>query len=104
MRRRGIGRATRPSLIGTAARTAVITKTATTVAGNTAAKQQAKAAQAQAAQAAPAPPAPAPAAAEPAGGLTDELVDQLTKLGQLRDSGILTEDEFSAKKAKLLGL
>jgi hypothetical protein len=32
-----------------------------------------------------------------------DLVDQLRKLGELRDAGILTEDEFAAQKAKLLG-
>lgn len=32
-----------------------------------------------------------------------DLADQLTKLAALRDQGILTEDEFSAQKAKLLG-
>jgi Short C-terminal domain len=31
------------------------------------------------------------------------LVDQLRQLGELRDSGVLTEEEFSAQKAKLLG-
>jgi hypothetical protein len=28
---------------------------------------------------------------------------QLKELGELRDSGVLTEDEFAAQKAKLLG-
>jgi hypothetical protein len=46
----------------------------------------------------PAPPAPpaAPAAPQP------DLVDQLRRLGELRDAGILTEEEFAAQKAKLL--
>jgi hypothetical protein len=30
------------------------------------------------------------------------VVDLLHKLGDLRDAGVLTEDEFSAKKAELL--
>jgi hypothetical protein len=30
------------------------------------------------------------------------MVDQLRKLGELRDAGILTEEEFAAQKAKLL--
>jgi ABC-type cobalamin transport system ATPase subunit len=122
MRRRGIGRVGRPSLVGTMARTAVIAGTATAVSGSMQAKQQAsaqQAAQAQAyeaqqqqaaidasvaqqlaAQAPPASAAPAPAA----GGITDEVIGQLKQLGELRDAGILTEEEFSAKKAKLLGL
>jgi hypothetical protein len=32
-----------------------------------------------------------------------DMVDQLRRLGELRDAGILTEDEFAAQKAKLLG-
>jgi hypothetical protein len=44
----------------------------------------------------PAAPAPAPAAPQV------DLVEQLRKLGELRDAGILTEDEFAAQKAKLL--
>jgi hypothetical protein len=34
--------------------------------------------------------------------LTDEVVDQLKKLAELRDAGVLTDKEFAAKKAKLL--
>ena len=45
------------------------------------------------------PAAPAPPPAAPAGG---DLVDQLRRLGELRDAGILTEEEFAAQKAKLL--
>lgn len=32
----------------------------------------------------------------------DEVFEQLHKLGSLRDAGIVTEDEFNAKKAELL--
>lgn len=46
----------------------------------------------------PAPPVSPPPPA-PVASLTDELL----KLGQLRDAGILTDDEFQAQKAKLLG-
>lgn len=42
--------------------------------------------------------APAPAASAPV-----DLADQLGKLAALRDQGILTDDEFAAQKAKLLG-
>jgi hypothetical protein len=31
------------------------------------------------------------------------VVAQLRELAQLRDDGILTEDEFAAQKARLLG-
>jgi Short C-terminal domain len=114
----------RPGLIGMAARTAVVAGTATAVSGGVQRHQQAKAdqqyeaqqyeaqqqqaqmdaaaqqavAQQQAAQAAAAPP-PAPA---PAAGGTD-LVAELQKLSALRDQGILSDDEFAAAKAKLLG-
>lgn len=100
MRRRGIGRAGRPSLVGTAARTAVIAGTATAVSGRVAAGQ---AARAPAAAPPPTPDAPAAAAAEPTPVISDAAFDQLKKLGELRDAGILTEDEFAAKKAQLLG-
>ncbi|MBM4470923.1 hypothetical protein GS502_16780 [Rhodococcus hoagii] len=29
-------------------------------------------------------------------------MEQLTKLGELRDAGVLTDDEFNAKKAEIL--
>ncbi len=57
----------------------------------------------QAAVGMPAAPPPAPAApAAPAGPPVD-LADQLRKLASLRDEGILSEEEFAAQKAKLLG-
>jgi hypothetical protein len=34
----------------------------------------------------------------------DQMMDQLQKLGQLKEQGILTEDEFTAKKKQLLGI
>lgn len=95
MRRRG------PGLLGTMARTAVIAGTATRVSGSVAHKQQQQFA-AQAATAAPppaAPAAPAPAAAAPG----TDLVAEIQKLAGLRDAGILTEEEFSAAKARLIG-
>ena len=41
------------------------------------------------------------AAAAPA---APDSLDQLKKLAELRDAGIITEDEFSAKKAQLLSI
>jgi hypothetical protein len=116
MIRRGVGRTARPGLLNTMARTAVIAGTATAVSGKVAQKQAASAQQAADAQAyremqatAP-PPEPPPAAATPAPAPAappamdhDELIAKLTQLAQLRDQGILTEDEFAAQKAKLLG-
>ena len=43
-------------------------------------------------------PAPAPAAAEP------DYVSELERLAQLRDQGVITAEDFDAKKAQLLGL
>ncbi len=55
------------------------------------------------AQAAAAPAvAPAPVAAAPAGKTMDQKMAELTQLGQLKDAGILTEDEFNAQKAAIL--
>jgi hypothetical protein len=121
MRRMG-----RPGLVGTVARTAVIAGTATAVSNKVSQKQYSKAEQqqqaaaneqqqqaaaqqaqvdaqvqaalaAQAAQQAAVAP-PAPAAAEV------DVVAELTKLGALHEQGILSDEEFSAMKAKLLGL
>lgn len=85
----------RPGLIATAARTAVITKTATAVAGSSAAKQQQRmhAAEVQHAanMAAVSAPTPAPAAAPSAG------LDTLRQLASLHTSGVLNDAEFITK-------
>jgi membrane protease subunit (stomatin/prohibitin family) len=44
----------------------------------------------------------AAAAAAPAGVKADDVMATLEKLGELRTKGILTQDEFDAKKAELL--
>jgi len=36
-------------------------------------------------------------------GAEPDPVEQLRKLGELRDAGVLSDDEFEAKKAELLG-
>jgi len=88
------------------ARTAVVAGTATAVSNRVSRRQanrwstqedaQAYQQQQQYQQAAPAPaPAPAAPAADP--------IEQLEKLGQLKAQGILTEAEFEAQKAKVLG-
>ena len=49
--------------------------------------------------------APAPAQAAPAPSApSDTIVEQIKQLAELRDQGILTEEEFSSKKKKLLGI
>ena len=46
----------------------------------------------------PPPPPPAPAAEE------DDMTDQLAKLANLHNQGILSDAEFAAAKAKVLGI
>ena len=53
-------------------------------------------------QQAPAPAAPAPAAAAPAAA-GPSLLDQLNQLSALHEQGALSDNEFTAAKAKLLG-
>jgi hypothetical protein len=60
--------------------------------------QQQAAYEAGAASAQPQPAAAAPAPAE------DDQMAQLQKLAELHTSGVLTDDEFAAAKAKALGL
>lgn len=86
-----------PGLLRGMARTAVIAGTATAVSNNVSRRQAERWAAEDQQQYVQQPVAPA---ASP----QDEVYDQLTKLGQLRDQGILTEEEFQAKKQQLLGL
>jgi hypothetical protein len=87
-------------LIGGMARTAVVAGTATAVsnrvsrrqAGRWAAKSEQQQPQEQ--EYAP-PPAPAPQD-------TGVDLDKLKQLGELRDSGVLTEAEFETQKARIL--
>ena len=114
-----------PGLLRAVGRTAVIAGTATHVSNNVSRRQQNRWAekdqQAYEAQAyeqqqyapppppqyapapvqyAPAPPAPAPAAAAP----ELDMTAQLTQLGALHSSGVLSDAEFASAKAKLLGI
>jgi hypothetical protein len=88
MRRRPIARM--------AVRTTAVVGTAAVVGGHMANKQAA--AQQQAPEQYAPEPAPAPAA-EPAA----DPIAQLTQLAALKDSGALTQEEFDAQKAKILG-
>jgi membrane protease subunit (stomatin/prohibitin family) len=110
--RRGFGRGRRgPGLLGAMARTAVVAGTASAVAGRVAAAQGAGAAQettrmqteveTQVADALRAEAAAVPAPlSQPS---VDDLYARLTKLGELREMGLLTEAEFAQQKARLLG-
>jgi hypothetical protein len=91
-----------PGLLRGVARTAVVAGTATAVSNRVSRRQAERWAEqgqpvgsyVQAPQEAP-PPTAAAAAADP--------IEQLRELGQLHDSGVLTDEEFAAQKAKLLG-
>jgi len=99
-------------LIRGVARTAAIAGTATAVSNRVSRRQAARwdqqAAQQQPAYGAPPPqqyappppppPPPAPAAEE------DDMTDQLAKLANLHNQGILSDAEFAAAKAKVLGI
>jgi Short C-terminal domain len=71
----------RPGLIGTMARTTIVVGTGS--AGGVSRRQQAKAGQA----------ADAPA----------DTIAQLKELAALKEQGVLTEEEFAAQKARILG-
>ncbi len=87
-----------------AGRTAVVAGTATAVSGRVQRRQANKWAeqdQQQYEQQAPPPQQyaePAPVAAAPA----EDPIEKLKELGQLHEQGILTDEEFSAEKAKIL--
>ena len=127
MRRRvGVGRRG-PGLMGTMARTAVIAGTATATAkvvggamdssgqqkaaaqqqaadqqqqmADLQAQQDALAAQQQALTQQPTPQIEGPAA----GSLDDQLI-QIQKLSAMKDQGLITEEEFQAKKRQILGI
>jgi uncharacterized protein HemX len=100
----------RPGLIGTVARTAVITGTAAMTAGaishhqqqKYATQQEADAYEQQAAQQQAMQQQAAQQQAAPAAPASDPLIDKLNQLAQLHASGVLSDDEFSEAKAKLL--
>ena len=87
-------------LLRMAARTAVVAGTATAVSGRVQRRQAAKwdeqdaqQAAAQQAQYQQAPPEP-----------EDDATAQLQNLAQLHTQGVLTDEEFAAAKAKILGI
>jgi hypothetical protein len=85
-------------LVRMAARTAVVAGTATAVSGRVQRRQAAKYDEQDAqqyAQQAPPPPAAAP---------QDDANSQLQNLAQLHAQGVLTDEEFAAAKAKILGI
>ncbi len=97
-----------PGLIRGVARTAVIAGTATSVSNRVSRRQAGRwASQEQQAAPAPAPtyaaPPPPPPAAAPASPDMDAKLAQLAQLGTLHDQGVLSDAEFEAQKARILG-
>jgi Short C-terminal domain len=104
-------------LLGGIARTAVVAGTATAVSNRVSRRQgnrwaekdqqqaEAEAYEQQQAYAQQAPPqqqayAPPP---QPAAPSQADMITQLQQLGELKSAGVLTEAEFAAQKAKILG-
>ncbi|MEY9964221.1 hypothetical protein ABIA33_002263 [Streptacidiphilus sp. MAP12-16] len=101
-----------PGLLRGVARTAVVAGTATAVSNRVSRRQAGRWAQQGQVQAPPqeyqqAPPEPAayaaPAAAAPAPPTMDSKIEQLKELGELKAQGVLSDSEFAAQKARVLG-
>ena len=92
-----------PGLLRGVARTAVIAGTATAVSNRVSRRQGQRWAASQPApqQQAPPPPPPPPAQPAPQSGGTDRIA-ALKQLGELRAQGVLTEEEFTSEKARIL--
>ena len=94
-------------LLGGMARTAVVAGTATAVSNRVSRRQAGRWAQQDQQQyeraAAVRATAAAVRAATAGRGAVRTTLAQLQKLGELRASGVLTEEEFAAEKAKILG-
>jgi hypothetical protein len=101
-----------PGLMRGMAKTAVVVGTATATRGAVNRRQadkNAKAyASAEAAAASVAPPpqeyAPPPPPAAPVAAPPEDPITQLERLGALKAQGLITEEEFNAQKAKILGM
>jgi hypothetical protein len=88
--------------MGTMARTAVVAGTATAVSGNVARRGEERAAEQQQAAAAQ-QQAAVPMQAAPEEVSYDDKIEQIKKAGALMADGLLTEEEFAAEKARILG-
>ena len=95
-----------PGLVGMAARTAVVAGTATAVSGRVARRQQRKYSD-QDAQYVETQAAAMGQGLDQSAGYAPEEPDytaELQQLAELRAQGILTEEEFQAKKKQILGI
>jgi putative oligomerization/nucleic acid binding protein len=84
-----------PGLLRGIGRTAVVAGTATAVGGRVRRRQERRWSEQEA-------PVQAPPAVPPSAAGGASTFDQLKQLGELKDQGVLTEQEFADQKAKLL--
>jgi Short C-terminal domain len=98
MRRRG------PGLVGMAARTAVVAGTATAVSGRVARRQQQKYAGQDASYTQQQAAAAEQGIEQAAGVDAADAAAEIQQLAQLKEQGLLTEEEFAAKKKQILGI
>ena len=85
------------------ARTAMIAGTATAVSNRVSRRQAGRWAEQEQRQFEPQQQA-APVAPAPAAGQQEDPVEKVKELAQLHQSGVLTDEEFTAAKAKLLAV
>jgi putative oligomerization/nucleic acid binding protein len=78
----------RPNLLGAAARTAVIAGTASAVTGAVRRRHHSHHSH---------------NGTPPAAGITDDQLSRLERLADLKNAGVLSEEEFEVEKAQLLG-
>jgi len=84
-----------PGLLRGMARVAVVSGTATAASNRVSRRQSERWAAQEQAAAPQAPAAPAPSG--------ESRMDQLRSLGELKAQGVLTDEEFEAEKARILG-
>ncbi|KQX46313.1 MULTISPECIES: SHOCT domain-containing protein [unclassified Streptomyces] len=92
-----------PGLLRGVARTAVVAGTATAVSNRVSRRQAGRWAQQEEQQYQQQPPQPPPAAPAPAADDMSAKIDQLKQLGDLKEQGVLTAEEFEAQKRRILG-
>jgi hypothetical protein len=95
-----------PGLLRGMARTAVVAGTATAVSNRVSRRQAERWSRQDDPYGEPAyqqEPAPAPVAAAAVAAPAADPIQQLKDLAALKEQGILTDEEFAAQKAKILG-
>jgi hypothetical protein len=92
-----------PGLLRGVARTAVIAGTATAVSNRVSRRQYGRWSEQAEPEPEPEPEAAPPPAASPPADPMEAKLAQLQQLGELKAQGVLTEEEFAAQKARILG-